>query len=74
MKKTTFLQSLLLLFCMIVGGVNYAWADTKTEGFETATTSTTYNSTVTVAENKSDCGIGWSIYYGNVSATSKITI
>ena len=49
-----------------------AWGDTKTEGFETASTSTTYNSTATITTAKSDCGIAWSIYYGNVSATSAI--
>ena len=47
--------------------------ETKTEGFETATAATTYNSTATVATNQSDCGIGWSIYYGNVSTTQAIT-
>ena len=49
------------------------WADTKTEGFEKATASTTYNSTVTVSAGNSDCNIGWSIYYGTVSTNDKIS-
>lgn len=49
------------------------WADTKTEGFEAATTTTTYNSTQTITTAKSDCGIAWSIYYGSPSTTSAIT-
>ena len=44
----------------------------KTEGFETKATSTTYNSTVTISESESDCGIGWSIYYGTVATNDKI--
>ena len=46
---------------------------TKTEGFETKAVSTTYNSTVTVSEEESDCGIGWTIYYGTVSTNDKIS-
>lgn len=46
---------------------------TKTEGFEKKATSTTYNSTVTISEDESDCGIGWSIYYGTVSTNDKIS-
>ena len=50
-----------------------AWADTKTEGFETATAGSNYQGTVTLSSNESDCGIGWEIYYGCVSTSSKIT-
>ena len=71
MKQTNLLKTFLLLCAMVVGGS--AWADTKTEGFETKATSTTYNSTVTVAANESDCGIAWSIYYGTVSTNDKIS-
>ncbi len=73
--KKFLLKTILLLLTFILGGATFnpTWADTKTEGFETATTSTTYNSTATVTENKSDCSIGWSIYYGNVSTTGKIS-
>ena len=46
---------------------------TKTEGFETKAPSTTYNSTVTISEAESDCGIGWSIFYGTVSTNDKIS-
>ncbi len=69
--KRLLLKTMLLL-CALVVGSSSLWAGTKTEGFETASTSTTYNSTTTVAENKSDCGIGWSIYYGSVSTTQAI--
>ena len=71
MKQTNLLKTFLLLCAMVVGGS--AWADTKTEGFETKANSTTYNSTVTVAANESDCGIAWSIYYGTVSTNDKIS-
>ena len=50
-----------------------AWAETKTEGFETATAGSNYQGTVTLSSNESDCGIGWEIYYGCVSTSSKIT-
>lgn len=72
MKQKLLLKTLLLLLCMIVGLGN-AWADKKTEGFESATTTTTYNSTQTITTEKSDCGIAWSIYYGSPSATGAIT-
>lgn len=35
--------------------------------------STTYNSTVNIAANKSDCSIAWTIYYGCVSTNDKIS-
>ena len=47
--------------------------DTKTEGFENATAGSNYQGTVTIVTNESDCGIGWEIYYGNVSTSNKIT-
>ena len=49
------------------------WADTKTEGFETADAGTNYQGSVSVTISKSDCGIGWEIYYGCVSESSKIS-
>lgn len=50
------------------------WADssTKTEGFEKATVGTNYQSTVTISEDQSDCGIGWTVYYGTPSTNDKI--
>ena len=63
----------MLLLCALIAGSGSAWADTKTEGFESATTTTTYNSTQTITTEKSDCGIAWSIYYGSPSTTSAIT-
>lgn len=69
--KQKLLRNLFLLCALIVG--SSAWADTKTEGFEKKSASTTYNSTVTINENQSDCGIGWSIYYGTVSTNDKIS-
>jgi len=47
-------------------------AETKTEGFEAATAGTSYQGTVTVTTTNSDCGVAWTMYYGNVSTTSKI--
>lgn len=67
------LLNLLLLVCALVTGAGSAWADEKTEGFEKADASTTYNSTVTVPASKSDCGIAWTIYYGTVSTNDKIS-
>lgn len=51
------------------------WADssTKTEGFEKATAGSNYQSTVTISEDDSDCGIGWKIYYGTPSTNDKIS-
>lgn len=72
MRKITFLKSLLLLCALIVGSPS-AWADTKTEGFEKKTTSTTYNGTVTIEASESDCGIAWEIYFGTVSTNDKIS-
>lgn len=65
----------LFFACMLMAvfGVGNVWADTKTEGFETKAASTTYNSTVTVSSAESDCGIGWTIFYGTVSTNDKIS-
>lgn len=51
------------------------WAEssTKTEGFENATAGTNYQQTVTISEDQSDCGIGWTIYYGTPSTNDKIS-
>ena len=71
MRKLYLLKTILLL-CALVAGSS-VWAETKTEGFETASAGTNYQSTVTVSSNNSDCGIGRTIYYGCVSTSSKIT-
>ena len=42
------------------------------EGFETQEASSTYNTTKTYTANESDCGIGWTMYYGTVSTNDKI--
>ena len=75
-RKLTFLISAAVMLLTMMATTGEMWGqtrDTKTEGFETATAATTYNSTATVSTNQSDCGIGWSIYYGNVSTTQAIT-
>lgn len=61
-----------MLVCMLMVGMG-AWAEKKTEGFETASTGTDYQSTVTVETTKSDCSIAWQIYYGSVTTSSAIT-
>ena len=78
--KQNLLNSLRLQLCMLVAlfstaFAGQAWGETKTktEGFETKATSSTYNSTVNISEEESDCGIGWTIYYGTVSTSNKIT-
>jgi len=50
------------------------WAETatKTEGFETATKGSTYNSTQAYTTAQSDCGIAWTMYYGTVSSDVKL--
>ena len=70
-QKITFFKVLLTL--VLLCGVGNAWGETKKEGFEKASTSTNYQGTVTVESTKSDCGIGWKIYYGTVSTSSKIS-
>ena len=78
-RKTTppiannFLKFFFALFATLTLNAATAWAETKTEGFEEATTSTNYQGTVTVNTEQSDCGIGWTIYYGCVSTSSKIS-
>ena len=70
------MKKFLSLFWMLLFlGVTQMWGAnlTKTEGFETKAVSTTYNSTVTVSEEESDCGIGWTIFYGTVSTNDKIS-
>ena len=71
MKKL--LQRTMLLLCALIAGSSSVWADTKTEGFEKKSTSTTYNSTVAISTSESDCGIAWSIYFGTVSTNDKIS-
>ncbi len=63
----------MLLLCALIAGSTSLWADTKTEGFEKKSTSTTYNSTVAISTSESDCGIAWSIYFGTVSTNDKIS-
>ncbi len=67
--------SLLMAVAFLFGGATSMWADssTKTEGFEKATAGTNYQSTVTISEDDSDCGIGWKIYYGTPSTNDKIS-
>ena len=62
------------LIMMLTLGLTNAWGETetKTEGFETASTGS-YNRTVYKNTNQSDCEIGWKIFYGNVSTTNAIT-
>lgn len=62
----------MLLAAMLLSINVWGETTTKTEGFETATTGTNYQSTVEVAATSSDCSIAWSIYYGNVTTSSKI--
>ena len=71
MKK---IYSFFLLLGLLLS-VGNAWGETKTktEGFETQAATTTYNGTVTITTGKSDCGIGWKIYYGTVSTNDKIS-
>ena len=70
MRKLKLFFACLLMAVLSIGQM---WADTKTEGFETKAASTTYNSTVTVSSDESDCGIGWTIFYGTVSTNDKIS-
>lgn len=74
-KFTLALTTLLLLIFIYppLRAVGQSRA-TKTEGFQTKTAGTNYQSTVTINEDESDCGIGWSIYYGTVSTNSPITV
>lgn len=62
------------LILMLTLGLTNAWGETetKTEGFETASTGS-YGRTVYKNTYQSDCEIGWKIFYGNVSTTKAIT-
>ena len=72
MKQTIhYLFMLLLMLLTGVGGVKAQ--EILTEGFEKKEAGSNYQSTVTVKSDESDCGIGWEIYYGTVSTSSKIT-
>ena len=71
-RRITILTAAIALLAFLAIPMGMWGQNTKTEGFESASTSTTYNSTVTVDANQSDCGIGWSIYYGTVSTTGPI--
>lgn len=72
MKYNYTIKSLLLIFAMIMS-VCGAWADTMTEGFEHATSSTNYTGSPSYSESESDCGVGWQFFYGCVSTSAKIT-
>lgn len=50
-----------------------SWAAEKTEGFETKAAENSYQGTVFVTADQSDCSVGWKIYYGCVSTTDKIS-
>ena len=73
-KKFTLLIAALALLAFLTPplAVMGQTSSTKTEGFETKTAATNYQGTVTINENESDCGIGWSIYYGCVSTNNNI--
>ncbi len=73
MKRTLLSKFMLLLCIFIVGGGNFLWALTKTEGFEHKEAASSYQSTVTVSTAESDCGISWEIYYGCVTTTEKMS-
>lgn len=61
------------LVALLLCATGSAWADKKTEGFEGKTAGSDYQSTITISTSESDCGIGWQIYYGTVSTSSKIS-
>ena len=69
------IKKFFTLLCLCTLCIGSAWGETKTltETFESANTSTTYNSTQTIDVEKSSCGISWSVYYGSPSTTSAIT-
>ena len=73
MKKLHLLKTVFLLCALVVGSMNgWATTSTKTEGFETATAGSVYNSTQYYTTSQSDCGIAWTMYYGTVSTDGKI--
>lgn len=65
----------VLLILMFMVGAMQAWGETetKTEGFETASTGS-YSGTNTISSDESDCGIEWEIFYGAVTATKSKVI
>ena len=73
--KRKILHSFVLRAVMLVALLTTAigaWAEeTLTEGFEKASTGDNYQGTVTLATTNSDCGIAWTIYYGNVCTAGK---
>ncbi len=71
-KRFTILMTVLFALTLITRTAE-VMGQTKAEGFETATASTTYNSTVNLTTQQSDCGIAWMIYYGCVSTNNKIS-
>ena len=62
-----------LMLLMLMAGVMQAWGETetKTEGFQTATTSSYYYSD-SITSDKSDCGIAWKLSYSKVTTTNAI--
>ena len=64
----------MLLLCALVAGSGSVWAETatKTEGFEAATASTSYQGTANYTTLDSDCGIAWTFFYGCVSENGKL--
>ena len=57
------------LIMMLTLGLTNAWGETetKTEGFQTASTGSYNISTIrNLNTTESDCNIGWEIYYGNI--------
>ena len=63
----------MVLTVLFTLGVGNMLGETKTEGFEKATSGTNYQGTVNLQTSDSDCGISWQIYYGCVSTSSKIS-
>lgn len=60
-----------LMLLMLMAGVMQAWGETetKTEGFQTATTSN-YYPLDSITSDKSDCGIAWKLSYSKVISNS----
>ena len=74
-RHFTFLMAAfaLMVSMMMPLGMKGQVRATKTEGFESAPTSTSYQGTVNVTSSNSDCGIEWQIFYGTVSTSSAIS-
>ena len=62
----------VLLILMFMVGAMQAWGETetKTEGFETANTSS--NNINSISSEESDCGIEWTLYYGHITSSKAI--